>query len=218
MRRNELQQLIDLSHKIEMGMPLFPGTPEIKIKDLHIVARDGFAEKQLLFTTHVGTHLDAPAHMLAEGPTLDSLPIDNFWGKARVLDVRGFKGSEIPADFIRKALGDELPEFLLFYTGFAELWGKQEYFGDYPVLSRQAAELIAQSSVKGIGLDAPSVDAMDAEQYVVHHTLFNAGKIIVENMNRLEQVLNKDFYLGVFPLKVKQADGMPVRAVAILME
>jgi len=80
----------------------------------------------------------------------------------------------------------------------------------------KAAEIIAQSPLKGIGLDAPSVDSMKAEQYVIHHMLFKAGKIIVENLNRLEQLIGKDFYLSVFPLKVRQADGMPVRAVAIL--
>jgi len=211
-----LRQMIDLSHEIETGMPLFPGTTEIKIKDLHMVARDGFAEKQLGFTTHVGTHLDAPAHMLVAGQTLDSLPVETFWGKGRVLDVRIFKGNEIPAEVIQKELTKATPDFLLFYTGFAELWGRPEYFGDYPVLSLKAAEIIAQSPLKGIGLDAPSVDSMKAEQYVIHHTLFKAGKIIVENLNRLEQLIGKDFYLSVFPLKVRQADGMPVRAVAIL--
>ncbi len=211
-------KLIDLSHEIEENMPLFPGTSPIAIETLHTVAKDGFAEKRLSFTTHVGTHLDAPAHMLSNGRTMEALPVEQFWGRAKVADVRSWVGKEIPADFVRSFLEPKAPDFLLLYTGFAARWGNPDYFGDFPVLSETAARVLADSSVKGLGLDAPSVDPMTASVYTIHLTLFKAGKIIIENLTNLHLLRAKEFTLSVFPLKVKNADGMPVRAVAILEE
>ncbi|WP_456439075.1 cyclase family protein [Caldithrix abyssi] len=211
-----MNTVIDLSHPIVEGMPLFPGTLPIKIKQLHVVEKDGFAEKQVTITTHVGTHLDAPAHMEKNGKTVDQLPVQQFWGSALVVDVRPFVNEPIPADLIENVLNDDPPDFLLLYTAFAEKWGAEDYFGRFPVLSLQATDLICNSRLKGIGLDAPSVDAMDAQVYRVHQKLFAAEKIIVENLTNLHTLPPIKFWFGVFPLKVKGADGMPVRAVAIL--
>ncbi len=212
-----MPELIDLSHPITNDMPLFPGTPPIKVEQLHTVEKDGFAEKRFLLTTHVGTHLDAPAHMLAQGKTVDQFALEKFWGTATVVDVSRLNNRQIPHQLVLEALERQpVLDFLLFFTGFGDLWGQDEYFGDFPVLSEQATKVICQSKLKGIGLDAPSVDAMEVEMYRNHLQLFNADKIIIENMTNLKQLINTRFRLAVFPLKVAQADGMPVRAVAIL--
>ena len=212
-----MAELIDLSHPITNDMLLFPGTPPVKIEQLHTVEKDRFAEKQLLLTTHVGTHLDAPAHMLAHGKTVDRLALEKFWGTATVVDVSLLNNRQIPHQLVLETLERQPePDFLLFFTGFGNLWGRAEYFGDFPVLSQQATKVICQSKLKGIGLDAPSVDAMEVEIYRNHLQLFNAEKIIIENMTNLKQLIDKRFRLAVFPLNIAQADGMPVRAVAIL--
>ncbi len=31
--------------------------------------------------THSGTHLDAPAHLIADGATIDKMPVLKFYGK-----------------------------------------------------------------------------------------------------------------------------------------
>ena len=74
--------LIDLSHIIEENMPVYPGTEPVKISPMSEMDRDGFVEKTIVLGSHVGTHMDAPAHVLAGGKTLDQLPIDHFAGSA----------------------------------------------------------------------------------------------------------------------------------------
>ncbi len=209
-------RFVDLSHTIEAEMPLYPGTPGVQIKTLHTLEKDGFREKQLVYTTHTGTHVDAPAHMLAQGATIDRLPLSSFFGKACVVDVRSLKGSTIDLAFLRAQSLENDPDFVLFYTGFAAYWGKEGYFTDYPVLSEEAAKYLVDLGLKGIGLDAISPDVIDSEDFPIHHILLSAGLIIVENLTNLNQILDQTFTLAVFPLKVEQADGMPVRAVAIV--
>ena len=70
--------IIDLTHKIESGMPVFPGTPEVKISQFSTIEKDDFAEKEIQLATHIGTHMDAPAHMISGGKTLDQFLISYF--------------------------------------------------------------------------------------------------------------------------------------------
>ena len=79
--------IIDLSHILEDGMPVFPGSPDPVFEQMFTVAEDGFAEKKINIFTHLGTHIDAPAHMLKNGETLDILPVNVFFGKALRIDL-----------------------------------------------------------------------------------------------------------------------------------
>ncbi len=207
---------IDLSHPIQEDMPLYPGTPAVQIKRLHKLGKDGFREKQITFTTHVGTHLDSPAHMLAAGKSVDQLPLSKFYGRGILLDVRLFTGRTIPKEFLLDYPEIEALEFVLFYSGYQHYWGSEKYFDGFPVLSPQAADILLKMGLKGIGFDAVSVDLMDSTDYPIHHKILSNGLIIVENLTNLNRLLKQSFILSVFPLKVDQADGMPVRAVAII--
>ena len=80
------------------------------------------------------------------------------------------------------------------------------------------ADALALQKLKGVGLDAPSADSRDSQTLPAHHTLLNAEVLIIENLCALDRVLQKRFTLAAFPLKIKQADGSPLRAVAILNE
>ena len=212
-------RFIDLSHPIRENMPLYPGTPPVRIEQLRRIETDGYREKQITFTTHTGTHVDAPAHILENGKTLDQFPLSRFYGKGIVLDVRAFKGQSIPDEFLQAQNSWQSAEFVLFFTGFSARWGSEAYFKDFPVLSLEAADLlINKGKLKGVGFDAVSPDTMDSNDLPVHHKLLNAEKLIIENLNDLSLLLNKEFELSLFPLPVSDADGLPVRAVALLQD
>ena len=212
-------RFIDLSHPIRENMPLYPGTPPVRIGQLRRIETDGYREKQITFTTHTGTHVDAPAHILKNGKTLDQLPLSKFYGKGIVLDVRAFKGQLIPAEFLQAQNSWQSAEFVLFFTGFSAHWGRDAYFKDFPVLSLAAADLlINKEKLKGVGFDAISPDTMVSTDLPVHHKFLSAEKLIVENLNNLSLLLDKEFDLNLFPLPVPDADGLPVRAVALLQD
>jgi arylformamidase len=197
------------------GMPVYPGTEGPVITDANTVERDGFAEKLLSMYSHTGTHMDAPAHMLADGLTLDRFDAGHYIGNACVIDVSGSPiiepaTLETHADTIRECA------YLLMYTGWSQHWGHARYFEDFPVLSIEAARWIAGSGLKGVGLDAISVDPVGSTTFGNHFVLFRAGMVIIENLTRLLPLVNRTFLFSCLPLKLAEADGSPVRAVAIL--
>ena len=210
-------EVVDLTHLISETMPVFPGTTPPVIADAFTIARDGFAEKSLQFVSHTGTHIDAPGHILAGAARLDGFPAGRYLGRGLVLDVTGVRARAIEVSDLEQYEA-RLPgaDFALLHTGWARQWGSGDYFGAYPVLSPAAARWLAGCTLKGVGTDTISVDEVDSSALVVHRTLFAAGLLIIENLAGLEALIGREFIFSCLPLKIADADGSPVRAVAIL--
>ena len=206
--------VIDLTHPIRGGMPVYPGTPRVETRCLAAVDPDGFAEKQLVLTTHTGTHVDAPAHMLARGATLDASEPERFAGPAALLRVPPGTSGIGMAELAPMESLIRLSEFLIIHTGWSRFWGTEDYFSGYPVLTPEAAVWLSGFSLKGVGLDAVSADRVDTSGYPVHHALMTREILIVENLANLDLIAEKRFYFCSFPLKISGADGAPVRALA----
>ncbi|MFT5871504.1 MAG: arylformamidase [Clostridium sp.] len=79
-------RVTDLTHTIYPNMPVFPGTKQPIFEKANTLQRDGFQEAKITMYSHTGTHIDAPAHMLSDGPYLDNLDIEHFIGNATILD------------------------------------------------------------------------------------------------------------------------------------
>jgi kynurenine formamidase len=207
--------VLDLSHTLAEGMPVYPGTEPPTLRQANTVAKDGFAEKLLTMYSHTGTHIDAPAHMLAGGATLDQLGAGHFVGRACVLDVAGQRFIE-QVFLAAQASLIEGSDFVLFHTGWSRFWGQEAYFEAFPVLTPEATQWLAARSLKGIGFDAISVDPVGSTDFANHLVLFRQGMISIENLTGLEPLIGKRFLFSCLPLKIEEADGSPVRAVAIL--
>jgi arylformamidase len=211
-------KIVDLSHVIEAGMPVFPGTEPPMLAEANTIAANGFAEKLLSMYSHTGTHMDAPAHMRPGGQTLDEFPISSFFGKAVLVDVSGRGLEKIGLEHLA-AVENRLrnADFLILRTGWAEKWLVPAYFEGFPALTAEAARWLTGLGLKAAGTDAISIDRMEDEAFPVHHVLFSAGMFIIENLTNLGDV-GTEFQLACFPLYIKDADGSPVRAVAICEE
>lgn len=108
--------------------------------------------------SHVGTHMDPPAHIFANQKTLDQFSPEQFIGKALVVDCRDLKeGQAITIDKINidKA---KLADFLLFNLGWDKRWNLDTYFNDYPCIDDTVLEFILNSNFKGIGFDVMGLD------------------------------------------------------------
>lgn len=204
---------IDLTYTVEEGMPVYPGTEPPKIIDATTVAVEGFAEKLLTLFSHTGTHMDAPAHMLKDGSCLDDMDVTTFMGKAVLVDVND-RVVDVEDLIPFKSALDE-GDYLILRTGWSRFWGTDDYFGPFPVLSEGAAKWVSERKLKGIGVDAISVDPVDSTTLPNHLILLGAGMVIVENLTNLEK-LPQSFTLLCLPLKIGHADGAPIRAVGLL--
>lgn len=213
-------KIIDLTHTITEDMPVYPNTERPKLKTTNTYEVDGFRETLLTLGSHTGTHMDAPAHIINGKPTLDEFPISQFVGKALVIDCRSLKdGEEITAEHILK-YDEKLNqvEFLLFNLGWDKRWGKNDYFGDFPCLNNEAIDIIANGNYKGIGFDVISIDNI-GKPLKVHTELFSKKSLInIENLKNLDLCGSEIFTFVCLPLKLVNADGSPVRAIAIIEE
>ena len=154
-----MNKIIDLTHPILEGMPIYPGTEPPVLKPECTIDGIGFAEKKITMFSHTGTHMDAPAHLIKGAKTLDKFSVDQFYGTALVLDCTNLKGNIIGLKELESFKNEiQNVEFVVLYTGWSKYWGSDKYFEDYPVLSGEAAKCLSKFELKGIGLDTISAD------------------------------------------------------------
>jgi kynurenine formamidase len=209
----------DLSQPLTDGMPVYPGSRPVGVEPVATVADDGARVTELDLDTHVGTHVDAPAHTLADGKTLNEFPLAAFSFDALLVDCTGFDD--------RAAIGmGALPDptdhdMLVLRTGWSEHWGTDRY-RDHPYLTADAAAWCVEHGYS-VGLDTfgpdptPSVDPAregddEPDGLPAHDVLFTGERLIVENLRGLA-ALPDEFRLTARPLALA-AEASPVRAVA----
>ena len=160
---------------------------------------------------------DADHKELGMIETLDAFPADQFIGRALVVDCRGLPdGGAITMEHLRKygALADEA-DFLLFCLGWDKYWGTDAYFGDYPCIDFEVLDYILRGNYKGIGFDVIGLDPIADENLTRHKKLFAEKDIVnIENLKSLDQCPAGLFCFSCYPLKLADADGSPIRAVA----
>ena len=210
-------KVIDLTHSITPDMPVYPGTEKPVFTPANSYEKDGFKETKISMFTHTGTHMDPPAHLYAGRTTLDQFPIDQFIGRALVIDVRHLKeGEKITMKEIEKyASLPEKADFLLFNLGWDKKWGTDAYFGDYPCVDDEVLFYIMNGNFKGIGFDVIGLDPISDVNLIRHNRLFKEKDIVnIENLKNLDLCGNNLFNFSCFPLNIADSDGSPIRAVA----
>lgn len=215
-------EYVDCSHRLEPGPGAYPGDPPIEIEPHATHDGDGYRVTRLAMGSHSGTHIDAPNHLLPDGPTLDDYPVGTFTFDAIQVAIPDLdprqsitRGDLLDGTDAALTNGD----LLAIHTGWDRYWGTESYL-DHPFLASDLAEWIADQNCH-IGIDAISVDPTptenagpgEPEDFPAHRALLGADRLIVENLTGLANV-PEQFTLLAFPLAVPEADGAPVRAVA----
>ena len=208
-------KIIELTHTIRGDMPVYPGTEQTVLTTACTIAEACYRETLLHMYSHTGTHMDAPAHMISGGRTLDDFPAETFVGPGFALDCRGL--TEIPLSLLRSHESEiRRADLLLFCTGWDKRWGQVDYYEAFPCLTPEAAAFVTELPLKGIGEDCISIDPCDTTDYPNHMALLGAGLVNTENLKNLDQLLGKRFTFATLPLKFENSDGCSCRAVAIL--
>ena len=158
---------------------------------------------------HVGTHVDAPRHLLDDGPPIAAMPLDIFVGPAFVIDVRGRAAIHTRDLAPALAMAADAPRVLL-RTG---AWEDAECFPTaFATVTAEAAATLIERGVRLLGTDAPSVDPFDSTDLPAHRALLSAGVPILENLD-LTAVVEGLYELIALPLKLSDSDASPVRAI-----
>ena len=207
--------VIDLSHVIQTGMPVFPGDEATNIRRTHFVNRDGFAQTSLSMNSHTGTHVDIAAHIYADAPGLDWLGPGNFTGWGAVVDLTELDKSFIDQTDLAVLGSIEALDFAILRTGHDQYWKTDRYFKDYPPLTETACRYLGGLQLKGIGLDTPSPDPADSTDLKAHKELMDHGLAVVENLCNLDELPDESFVFCCLPLRIRDGEASPVRAVGI---
>lgn len=175
-------KIIDLSQPLYDGMEVYPGDPEVHIKQIHSLSKEGWRLRYLQFSTHIGTHADAISHMAEKGVTIDKIPLNKFIGKTVLVK---------PIDVFPKGVGLAFRDSTLGLASFKKI-----------------AEAKPLFVIVG--------DKCDFE-LEMERKLLRAGIITMAGLMNMDKLpRNKPFMFYGVPLKIKDGDGSPIRAFAVL--
>ncbi|GAA1847398.1 cyclase family protein [Pseudonocardia ailaonensis] len=212
--------LVDLSHPLWAGMPKIPILPEVERHQIAAIA-DGAPMNisSITLALHVGTHVDAPSHIVEGGTPIDELPVERFHGTAVVSRVDRKPGEEITVeDVLAGGPEPERGEFLLVATGWSTKFTSPEY-GDHPSLSPALAEWCVERGIPFVGVDmiTPDLPVHRRPQgfdFPVHRTLLGNDVLIAENLTHLDGLAGRRVRLLAFPLAIRGGDAGPARILA----
>ena len=210
---------IDLTLTISESIPSFPGSPKPQFISWSNLKEDGYNLELLFLSSHTGTHLDAPYHFVKNGLKINQIPLDRLIGKAILIKIKKTKNNAITkSDIILfEKKNGKIPNksSIFFFTGWQKNLQKKNYFTENPGLDISAAKYIASKKINLVGIDSPSIDLGNDESFNVHHIFSKNNILIVENLTNLKKIPSKEFNFTILPLKLKDATGSPVRAVAL---
>jgi len=207
--------IYDLTVPLTEEMPTYPGDPGIQIRDWYSLEKGDPANvTHLNFGAHTGTHVDAPVHFIQGASKVESLPLDVLIGKVQVIELPETSLS-IDANFVKTKFKSDQTR-VIFKTRNSKFWTDQpsEFRQDFTYLDLDAAEYLASSGVKLVGIDYLSIEKFGQTNHPTHIALLSHGVVIVEGLN-LTDVSAGDYELICLPLRIRSGpgDGAPARAV-----
>ncbi|MEL9990307.1 MAG: cyclase family protein [Thermoproteus sp.] len=227
-------KVIDLSRELHNGMQIYPGDPPYRHEYVSMARRYGEVTlSRLEMGSHTGTHIDAPAHFVPGGDTIEKIPAERFVARGYVLDF-SFKrpGEAITAgDLMRYSEKIRRGSAVMIYTGFSSKYGTEEFLYDWPYLDRSSADYLAEVGVAVVGVEGMSVAgyagvegypypprASKEDVVYVHYKLLSAGIIVIENLTNLDLVIKECGSEALFvyaPIKIRGGEGGPARVLAL---
>jgi len=202
---------IDISIPLHNGMVHWPGdAPFERLQTLHISKGDVCNLSQFCSSAHIGTHMDAPRHFLADGRGMETMPIEATIGPARVIAIRDpeiISVEELQPHRLNKG------ERVLFKTrNSVEHWKTHTFQEKFVYIPEATAHYLTACGIQTVGVDYLSVGGYEKDSAETHRALLAAGIWLIEGLN-LEQVEPGEYELICLPLRMVGSDGAPARAV-----
>jgi arylformamidase len=202
-------KLYDISMAMHNGMPVYKDKIE---KKPHIrktrSLEDGANESSFTFDSHTGTHMDAFYHMLNNGKKIHEMPLEKCLGKAIVLDFTSIKGGIMEKDLQKKTI--EKDTIILLKTRKNPM---RTFDFHFTFLEKSGAAFLAKKNVRAVGIDQLGVERGQAN-HETHDILFKKNIPVFEGLELGAIKPGNYFFIG-FPIKIKDGDGAPTRAVLV---
>ena len=148
---------------------------------------------------HNGTHLDAPAHFIKDGKTIDELDPSAYLGDCFVARHEGDVTADDAAAILQKASTLNAAERIL-------IAGKA-------TVTEAAARVFAEAGIKLIGNESQTVGPETAPM-AVHLILLGADVVLLEGVV-LTHIPEGKYFLTAAPLNLGGCEGAPCRAMLV---
>lgn len=209
---------VDLTLTISKRIPTFPGSPTPFFIPWEKIEKNGYNLELLFLSSHTGTHVDAPFHFLPNGSKIHQIDPRRFLCDTRLIRVHAGPGYAITKSDIvtHEEKFGRLEDYstVVFATGWNDKLSRADFFEENPGLSASAARYLVSKKTNLVGIDSPSIDVGSNRKFTSHHILLKGNVLILENLCNLSKIKNPTFKLTALPLKLQNATGSPVRAIA----
>ncbi|MHC3004837.1 cyclase family protein [Gordonia metallireducens] len=215
------RRVVDLTHTLSSSFPLWPGEPPVVTVPTSRVGpgNSGFATNWMSFAEHSGTHVDAPAHKIGNGITVDRIDPRNLVAPLAVISIAGHARRNPRARLSERDVADwekshgRIPRGALvaLHTGWEPRTGGAHAAG----FSGDVVDmLVAERQIVAIGTDTLSIDIFD--ETAAHTAILGAGRYAVEAMAELEAVPPLGATVMVGAPKFANGTGGPARVLAMV--
>jgi len=204
-------KIYDISLEIseDMGVWKDKDIKRPKIEVTSTIRTGNSNESRLHLDAHTGTHVDAPFHFLQNGKRIGKVPTEKFLGECVVIDLinikkRGIEKNDLIKFKIRK------DDIVVLKTSNEY---KKTFDFNFVYLAASGARFLASKKIKGVGINALGIERSQPS-YDTHKSLLGKGIMIFEGLELSKIKEGRYFFIGL-PLKVKDGDASPIRAVLV---
>lgn len=202
--------IYDISVAITPEMTVYKNIEEKKpkIKQVNFFEKQGHYESEITFNMHTGTHIDYPLHMIEIGTNSNTENLDVLTGKAKVFDLTHVKDQIDISDIANLDINKN--DFLIFKTRNSF---REDFDEGFVFVNEKAAKYLVEKQIRGVGIDSLGIERSQPN-YPTHKSLLGANIIILEGL-RLKDIEPGEYELYCLPLKIKNVEAAPVRAILV---
>ncbi len=218
--------LIDLTHSLSNEIPHWENGCGFENK-IHSDYTDNKTQvsmrvHHIKMSAGIGTHMDAPKHFFADGKTIEEISLNQLLAPCIVInlskniDEKYQLTANDVKEFERNYGKINKNSFVIVYTGWGRYWSTPDKYRNnlvFPTISREAAEILLDRDIAGLGIDTLSPDCKDSG-FPVHKLILGAGKYLIENIANAHQLLPTGSFSLALPIKIKDGTEAPIRLIA----
>lgn len=223
-------KLVDLTHTLLPGVPQWDRNCGFQKQTLLDYSdcknKVKFRVQKLSMVSGIGTHIDAPMHCFENGKSVADIPLEDLISPCIIIDVAPkahdqYKISIHDVKEFESQYG-EIQEntFVIIHTGWAKYWSIPEKYRNnlcFPTLSKEAAQLLLERDILGIGVDTLSPDRAE-EDFPIHDLVLSSGKYLIENIANADLLPAIGAYIIALPLKIQDGTEAPIRLIGLIQQ